>query len=295
MVNLGLNIILHLKQKIISLLFFSFSISCYQPHIDNNSNDTNVDFLIKKGNLFWEQRTNDNSLKKADHFISLAKSKRPLDFELSILLSKIKFNIAKNIEMDPKLKDSLYLVGAKISKEAVLNHDMIKLLLDNSTLDSSSKILTSIAKAPKEVVPGLFWWAENLSHYLVEQPVIKRLNQRELLEVLMNRVIALDPGYYYSGPYRFFGALYTKIPGVELSQADTYFKQSIESNPEYFFNWISYAEFYHQKKGNREQYNKILKEVLNSDINQSPEIMNDNYFSKIYARRLLEEESLLFE
>ena len=56
-----------------------------------------------------------------------------------------------------------------------------------------------------------------------------------------------------------------------------------------------YAEFYHQKKGNREQYNKILKEVLNSDINQFPEIMNDNYFSKIYARRLLEKESLLFE
>ncbi len=251
--------------------------------------------MIKRGKLFWEQRTNDEALKKADHFISLAKNKRHIDFELSILLSKIKYNIAKNIEMDPKLKDSLFLEGAKISRQAILNHNKVKILLDKSTLDSSSKILASIANAPKEVVPGLFWWAENLSHYLIEQPVIKRLNHRELLEVLMNRVLALDPGYNYSGPYRFFGSLYTKIPGVELGQADTYFKQSIDSHPEYLFNWVSYAEFYHQKKGNREQYNKILKEVLNSDINQFPEIMNDNYFSKIYAQRLLEKESLLFE
>lgn len=268
---------------------------CYQPLVKNKLNDNNVDFLIKKGKLFWEQRTDDKALKKADHFISLAKNIRPLDFELSILLSKIKYNIAKNIEVDQELKDSLYLEGARFSRDAVLNHIMIKSLLDESNLDSSSKILKTIAKAPKEVVPGLFWWAENLSHYLIEQPVMKRLNHRELLEVLMNRVLALDPGFYYSGPYRFFGSLYTKIPGIELSQSDTYFKQSIDSNPEYLFNWISYAEFYHQKKGNREQYNKILKEVLNSDINQFPEIMNDNYFSKIYARRLLEKESLLFE
>lgn len=277
------------------MLFFLFFLCCYQPLVENKLNDNNVDFLIKKGKLFWEQRTDDKALKKADHFISLAKNIRPLDFELSILLSKIKYNIAKNIEVDLKLKDSLYLEGARFSREAVLNHIMIKSLLDESNLDSSSKILKTIARAPKEVVPGLFWWAENLSHYLIEQPVMKRLNHRELLEVLMNRVLALDPGFYYSGPYRFFGSLYTKIPGIELSQSDTYFKQSIDSNPEYLFNWISYAEFYHQKKGNREQYNKILKEVLNSDINQFPEIMNDNYFSKIYARRLLEKESLLFE
>ena len=254
-----------------------------------------MDFLIKKGKLFWEQRTNDKALSRADHFINLAKNKRPLDFELSILLSKIKYNIAKNIEQNPKLKDSLFLEGAKISREAVLNHSKIRLLLNESTLDSSSKILLSITKAPNEVIPGLYWWAENLAHYLIEQPVIKRLNNRELLEVLMNRVLALDPGFYYSGPYRFFGTLYTKIPGIELSQADTYFRQSIDSNPEYLFNWISYAEFYHQKQGNREQYNQILRKVLNFDINQFPEIMNDNYFSKIYARRLLEKESLLFE
>ncbi len=251
--------------------------------------------MIEKGKLLWEQRTNVEALKEADHFISLASNKRPLDFNLSILHSKIKFNIAKNIEIDPKLKDSLFLVGAKISRKAVLNHEKILLLLNESFLDSSSKVLDVINNSPKAVVPGLFWWAENLAHYLVEQPVIERLNNRELLEVLMNRVLALDPGFNYSGPYRFFGQLYTRIPGIELSQSEIYFKQSIDSNPEYLFNWISYAEYYHQKNGNREQYNKILKEILGRDINQYPEIMNDNYFSKIYARKLLEKESLLFE
>jgi hypothetical protein len=55
------------------------------------------------------------------------------------------------------------------------------------------------------------------------------------------------------------------------------------------------AEYFHQKKGNREQFNKILLEVSKTDIGQFPETMNQNYFSKKYALELLEKESLLFE
>lgn len=111
----------------------------------------------------------------------------------------------------------------------------------------------------------------------------------------MHRVISLDPGYNYSGPYRFFGSLYTRIPGVELSQSETYFKQAISSNPDYLGNLVSMAEYFHQKKGNREQFHKILIGVTKNDLDQFPDIMNQNYFSKKYSLELLEKESLLFE
>ena len=52
----------------------------------------------------------------------------------------------------------------------------------------------------------------------------------------MHRVISLDPGFNFSGPYRFFGSLYTRIPGIELSQSKTYFDQAITANPEYLGN-----------------------------------------------------------
>lgn len=274
------------------ILFF---FSCYNPYVNQNASEKNIDFLIDKGRLSWEKRTSSGSLENANHFITLATEKRPNDFNLSILHSKIKFNLAKYIENEPEIKKQLFLEGAEISKNAIFNHPSFDSILIESKEYSSSELIFAINKAPKILVPGLFWWAENLAHHLNGKSVLERLNHRELLEVLMHRVISLDPGFNYSGPYRFFGSLYTRIPGVELTQSETYFKQAINSNSDYLGNLVSMAEYFHQKKGNREQFNKILLEVSKTDIDQFPEIMNQNYFSKKYALELLEKESLLFE
>ena len=274
------------------ILFF---FSCYNPYVNQNASEKNIDFLIDKGRLSWEKRTSSGSLENANHFITLATKKRPNDFNLSILHSKIKFNLAKYIENEPEIKKQLFLEGAEISKNAIFNHPSFDSILIESKEYSSSELIFAINKAPKILVPGLFWWAENLAHHLNGKSVLERLNHRELLEVLMHRVISLDPGFNYSGPYRFFGSLYTRIPGVELTQSETYFKQAINSNSDYLGNLVSMAEYFHQKKGNREQFNKILLEVSKTDIDQFPEIMNQNYFSKKYALELLEKESLLFE
>jgi hypothetical protein len=276
----------------LGILFF---FSCYNPYVNQNASEKNIDFLIDKGRLSWEKRTSSGSLENANHFITLATEKRPNDFNLSILHSKIKFNLAKYIENEPEIKKQLFLEGAEISKNAIFNHPSFNSILIESKEYSSSELIFAINKAPKILVPGLFWWAENLAHHLNGKSVLERLNHRELLEVLMHRVISLDPGFNYSGPYRFFGSLYTRIPGVELTQSETYFKQAINSNSDYLGNLVSMAEYFHQKKGNREQFNKILLEVSKTDIDQFPEIMNQNYFSKKYALELLEKESLLFE
>ena len=274
------------------ILFF---FSCYKPYVNQTADEKNIDFLIDKGKLSWEQRTSSGALENANHFISLATKKRPNDFNLSILHSKIKFNLAKYIENEPEIKKQLFLEGAEISKNAIFNHPSFDSILIESKEYSSSELISAINKAPRILVPGLFWWAENLAHHLNGKSVLERLNHRELLEVLMHRVISLDPGFNYSGPYRFFGSLYTRIPGVELTQSETYFKQAINSNSNYLGNLVSMAEYFHQKKGNREQFNKILLEVSKTDIDQFPEIMNQNYFSKKYSLELLEKESLLFE
>ena len=276
-----------------SLIFIS--VSCYSGNAQFETNEENVDFLIAKGKLFWEQRTNKGSLEKSERFISLACTERPNDFELLILLSKIKYTHARFIQKDSARQKALLLDGSRIAKNAVLNHSKFSSTLKESIEDSSFRILSSVTNAPKEVLPGLYWWAVNQIQYLSNQPVLERLNQRELLEALMHRVLSLDPGFNYSGPYRFFGFLYTRIPGVELTQSETYFKQAINSHPEYLMNSISMAEYYHQKEGNREQFNTILKNVIGTDINKYPEIMNENYFSKSHAQLLIDKQSSMFE
>ena len=127
------------------------------------------------------------------------------------------------------------------------------------------------------------------------KPALERINQRELLEVIMNRVLTIEPGFDSSGPYRFFGSLYTRIPGIELSQSKTYFDQAIETNPEYLGNLVQMAEFYYQKSGERENFNKILTKVIKKDLNEYPELMSENFLFQKRARKLLEKEVLLFE
>ena len=156
-------------------------------------------------------------------------------------------------------------------------------------------MINLLSEAPKSVLPGLFWWATNLVWYLNEKPVLERLQYRELLEVLMHRIISLDPSFYYIGPYRFFGSLYTRIPGIELSQSRTYFEQAIQAHPEYLGNFVHMAEYYYQKSGNREQFNKTLKMVLNTDLNTSPELMTENFLYQKRAKLLLRKETSLFE
>ena len=256
----------------------------------------NVDYLIEQGKKLWEQRTDPISFNKAAHFLSLANSKDPENFELSILCGKINFTTAYFVEDSPSEQDSLYYNGAITCKNAVINHpDFKKLYKIQTDEDSTLNLITAIENAPPSVVPGLYWWAVNQLRYLNRQPILNRLKNRELLEVIMHRVITLEPGYFFSGPYRFYGSLYTRIPGVELSQSKTYFEQAIAANPEYLGNAVLMAEFYHQKAGNRELFNKILKEVSNANLAKNPELLLENFFYQRKAMNLLKNESLLFE
>ena len=96
-------------------------------------------------------------------------------------------------------------------------------------------------------------------------------------------------------PIDFLGQLYTRIPGIELTQSKTYFNQAITANPEYLGNKVLMAQFYYQKAGNREDFHNTLKKVLETDLNKYPEIMADNFFYQKKAETLLKNEPILFE
>ena len=251
--------------------------------------------MIDQGKLLWDQRLDSLALDKAEHFINLAHKQRKNDFELSVLYSQISFTRAYFFEEDHQKQDSLFLQGSQSCQKAVMNHEDFKPIYILSKGDSSFKLLSAIADAPLSTVPSLYWWAVNLGMYLNNQPVLARIKQRELLEVIMHRVISLDPGFNFSGPYRFFGSLYTRIPGIELSQSKTYFDQAITANPEYLGNKVLMAQFYYQKAGNREDFHSTLKKVLETDLNKYPEIMADNFFYQKKAKSLLKDELILFE
>ena len=283
----------HILYLLTIYLLSIFGFNCSGKNIKSQSKTQNIDYLIEQGNQLWDQRIDSLAFNKAEHFIALAHKQQQDNFALSIFYSKIIFARAYFLKTDHV--DSMFLHGSNVCKNAIMVHNDFLPIYNRSEGDSTFKLLSAIAEAPQSVLPGLYWWGINHAMYLQNKPVLERIKQRELLEIIMHRVLSLDPSFYFSGPYRFFGLFYTRIPGVELSRSKNYFDQAIEANPEYLGNKVQLAQFYYQKSGNREKFNETLEMVISTDLTKYPEIMADNFYYQKKAKTLLKNESLLFE
>ena len=96
------------------------------------------------------------------------------------------------LEEDNIKKDSLFLKGSEVAKNSVLKNEIFTKLIEISSIgDSTFKILSALSETPRKLVPSMYWWATNKLWYLNTKPAIERINQRELLEIIMHRVISL--------------------------------------------------------------------------------------------------------
>ena len=289
---------LHLYLKKITIISFAILFfNCTNPKIElENAQSQNIEFLIDQATNLWEKRSDTNAVKQANYFLGLAYNVKKTNTEITNLYIKCLFFQGMFLEEDNDKKDSLFLKGSEVAKNSVLMNDIFKELVQNSSIgDSTFKMLTALSEAPKDLVPSMYWWATNKLWYLNTKPAIERINQRELLEVIMHRVISLEPNYDYGGAYRFFGVFYSRIPGVELSQSKTYFEKAISSNEAYFGNQVQMSEFYYQKSEDKTSFIEQLEYVKSLDASISNSNMAENLYYQKRANKLLLQQDTLFE
>ena len=288
--------IFSLSRLLILILCVFKSWQCSSQKIElDHAQSQNIDFLIEQAKMLWERRSDSTALKNANHILGLAYDVEQDNPEILKLYSKSLFFQGMFLEEDNKIKDSLFLKGSEISKTAVLSNFAFKQKLNNMIGDSSFKILSTLSEAPKELIPAMYWWATNKLWYLNNKAAIERINHRELLEVIMHRIISLEPEYEQGGAYRFFGVFYSRIPGVELNQSKVYFEKAITSAENYFGNKVQKSEFYYQKAEDKSSFLTLLKSVIKLDASIYPEIMAENMFYQERAKLLLRQQDTLFE
>ena len=289
---------LHLYLKKIAIISFTILFfNCTNPKIElENAQSQNIEFLIEQATNLWEKRNDTNAVKQANYFLGLAYNVKKTSTEITDLYIKCLFFQGMFLEEDNDKKDSLFLKGSEVAKNSVLENDIFIELVQNSSIsDSTFKILSALSEVPKEFVPSMYWWATNKLWYLNTKPAIERINQRELLEVIMHRVISLEPNYDYGGAYRFFGVFYSRIPGVELNQSKTYFEKAISSNEAYFGNQVQMSEFYYQKSEDKTSFIEQLEYVKSLDASTSSISMPENLYYQKRANKLLLQQDTLFE
>tara|TARA_B100001564_G_C20662447_1_gene682200 strand:- start:1040 stop:1918 length:879 start_codon:yes stop_codon:yes gene_type:complete len=290
------SISIYLK-KIAMISFTLLSLNCTSQKIElESAQSQNIEFLIEQATNLWEKRSDTIAVKQANYFLGLAYNVKKTNTQITDLYIKSLFFQGMFLEEDNNIKDSLFLKGSEVAKNSVLNNNIFKKLVQNSSIgDSTFKILSALSEAPKDLVTSMYWWATNKLWYLNTKPAIERINERELLEVIMHRVISLEPNYDYGGAYRFFGVFYSRIPGVELSQSKTYFEKAISSNEAYLGNKVQMSEFYYQKSEDKTSFIKQLELVKSLDASMNNNSMAENLYYQKRADKLLLQQYTLFE
>tara|TARA_B100000287_G_scaffold271812_1_gene255912 strand:+ start:30 stop:905 length:876 start_codon:yes stop_codon:yes gene_type:complete len=276
------------------LIFNSWNCSNQKLKIQD-AQSQNVEFLVQQAKQLWEQRIDSNSVIKANYILGLAHNVEKNNKDIVNIYSRSLFFEGMFLSNDKIKKDSLFLKGAEVAKYSILNDSLFQSTFNETIGDDDFRMLSALSLAPKELVPGMYWWATNKLWYLNNKPAIERINHRELLEVIMHRIIALEPDYLYGGPYRFFGIFYSRIPGVEISQSKRYFEKAISSYPYYFGNKVQMSEFYHQKAENKSLFQNQLNSIISIDPIIDTDIMPENIFYQKRAISLLDEKETLFE
>ena len=269
--------------------------NCGYLNIKSNTNKMNSESLIKQGKAYWEKRVNPKSAKIAVLFFEKAVELNPKKLELAVSLSRAYYFQGHYIEIDPAIRDTLYLKGANAALTGFKNTTYFQSFADTTSIDNLKLQITAIRKAPVETIPALYWWAANFGRYLTTKPVLKRIESREIIETAMHRIATMDEDYYYGGPARFFGTFYSRLPGVPLDRAKNNFDQSLVDSPDYLGTRVLRARYYHTKLGNRDLFEEDLNYVINADPSALPDAMPENLYEQEKAKELLKHTSILFE
>jgi len=118
------------------------------------------------------------------------------------------------------------------------------------------------------------------------------------VEILLDRVLAIDPGYERGMPHLYLGVIRAQRPpalGGDPEKARTHFQRAIElSNGGNFMAKVEYARLYARLVFDRTLHDRLLNEVLSADPHVA-DFTLINVLAQREARRLLDESAEFFE
>jgi len=148
-------------------------------------------------------------------------------------------------------------------------------------------------------VEYLFWSGFAWGNYLnFHKDSVEALAELPRVEAIMNRVLELNPEYYYGGADLFMGAFYgsrPKLLGGNPSLSKEYFEKAIKiTNGKSLIAPVTMAQFYAVQVQDLALYNKLLEGVLVADAAALPDQRLMNELAKIRAEILLNKKSHYF-
>lgn len=150
-----------------------------------------------------------------------------------------------------------------------------------------------------EDVPLLFGAGSVWGGWIANSPDgVEAMAELPWVEALMERVLQLEPGYYYGGAHLFKGILLSARPeqfGGNLKKAKEHFEEAMRwGKGKFLMAEVYYAQYYARQRLDRDLFEKSLKHVLEAPADQDPDLTLLNTLAKQKAQKLLEQADEFF-
>jgi hypothetical protein len=149
-----------------------------------------------------------------------------------------------------------------------------------------------LEQTEKRDVPTLFWVGNIWGGWIASSTeAAEAMADLPWVEALIERVLRLDPGYYYGGAHLFKAILSSARPeqfGGNLKQAEEHFQKAREfGQGKFLMTDVYYAQYYARQTLNRGLFVNTLKRVLESPAGVEPDLTLANTLAQRRAKKLL--------
>ncbi len=157
---------------------------------------------------------------------------------------------------------------------------------------AEKKFEDAIKGISKKGMPAAYWYAVNLGRFASKQGLSARLYYKDKLRATMERILELDPKFFYGAADRYFGAFFAILPGIagkDLDASARHFAASLETAPEYLGTKVVKAQFLAVEHDDEDMYRELLQEVLAGEETENGDIAPENRAAKRTAKKMLDE------
>lgn len=121
-----------------------------------------------------------------------------------------------------------------------------------------------------------------------ERGLFAMMGDRARLKALADRALALDPRVRHGGPHRFFGAYWSKLPGIagrDLDKSRAHFEQALAIAPDFLENRVLFVENYWLEKDPGRAADELAR-VLATPLDPADPDWLAQHLAQVRARRL---------
>lgn len=248
--------------------------------------------LVKKAKDLWAKRADTESLKESLQSFEKIHQSQPDDLETLTYLTRGYYFLADSHTDEIEKKKSLYEKAAAFGEKAMATNVAFK-----NKMSSGKTVEESLDTLTEKEVPAIYWSAASLGKWAKASGIAAALKYKTRIKAMIDRVEKLKGDYFFGAAQRYWGGFFAVAPsfaGGDLKKSKVNFDKSIAIAPEYIGTKVLMAEVYWTKAGDKKQFEATLKEVLNSNFDNHPELGPENIWEKKKAKKLLDMKDELF-